>query len=151
MAEEKKANSAVEETKKIEKEVEEVKNTETENESRTTGVSSPEKNVNSNAMICWLVVALFGLPIPSFIWMNDEDEDLRWHAKTTLYFALVIIGAYVITGVVFVVGSMFIVGACCGILFPVIWLAQVVVGVMGAIKANKGEKFEIPVIKDWVK
>lgn len=108
-------------------------------------------STNTNAMICWLVVALIGLPIPSFIWMNEKDEELKWHAKTTLYFGLAIIAAYIIIMVVGTIGSMFVIGACCFLAYPLVWIIQVVVGVMGALKANKGERFEIPVIKDYVK
>jgi uncharacterized membrane protein len=102
-----------------------------------------ESTLKTYKILCWVFN-----PITSLIWMGHEDGDLKWHAKTTLYFGLLSIGIYVVFGVVTMIPFLGLVSCC---VLPVWGIVDLVVRILGAIKASKGERFEIPVIKDWVK
>lgn len=101
---------------------------------------------NTNMVLCWIFA-----PITSLIWMNDADEDLKWHAKTTLYWGLVSIAFYIVMFVLGTILSLFVVGIVCFCFMGVFSLLDLVVRVMGAIKAGNGERYEVPVVSGWVK
>jgi uncharacterized protein len=100
--------------------------------------TSPSNN-KTNAILAWLFA-----PITSFIWMNDADEFLKHHAKQSLYWGVADI---VVWGILFVL-SFLIIGAC---LMPIWAIIDLVVRVMGIVKANNGEKWVVPVIGGMVK
>jgi uncharacterized membrane protein len=103
---------------------------------------------NTNQILCWVFA-----PITGLIWMNDTDEDLKWHAKTTLYFGLGSIGIYVVIFILSTVLSFITLG-CGSILYCLVgvwWIADIVIRIMGAVKASKGERFELPIVKGMVK
>ncbi len=107
--------------------------------------SSASKN-RTNALLAWVFA-----PITSFIFMNDEDPFTKKCAKHSLYFGVV----DVVLQVVLILGgtilSFAFIGICC---FPIsaVWgLVSLAVRIIGAVKANNGELFEVPVISDMVK
>ena len=93
----------------------------------------------TNAILAWLFA-----PITSFIWMNDADEFLKHHAKQSLYWG---IASFIAWAILFVL-SFVVVGAC---LMPVWGIIDLVVRIMGIVKANQGEKWVVPVIGGMVK
>ena len=100
----------------------------------------------TNAMLAWLIA-----PITSFIFMNDEDAFTKRCAKHSLYFGLVDVAIHLGLWIVGAVLSLIVVGVCC----YVIWIGWVFVSIgvriIGAVKANQGELFEVPVISGLIK
>jgi len=112
----------------------------------TKKASSPNR---TNALLAWIFA-----PITSVIFMNDEDEFTKKCAKHSLYFGV----ADVIMWVVLFLGSTFggiitfgIGTICCSILMFVWSAVSLAVRIIGAVKANSGELFKVPVISDMVK
>ncbi|MBN2015397.1 DUF4870 domain-containing protein [Candidatus Dojkabacteria bacterium] len=107
--------------------------------------ASPKAN-KTNALLAWIFA-----PITSFIFMNDEDEFTKKCAKHSLYFGVVMVVVHVALWILGTVGAVFIVGTVCFCVDAVVWIADIAVRVMGAVKANNGELFEVPVISGMVK
>jgi uncharacterized Tic20 family protein len=100
----------------------------------------------TNALLAWIFA-----PITSFIFMNDEDEFTKKCAKHSLYFGVAMVVIHVALWILGTVGAIFIVGSVCFCIDAVVWVADLAVRVMGAVKANSGELFEVPVISGMVK
>ncbi|MBN1332087.1 DUF4870 domain-containing protein [Candidatus Dojkabacteria bacterium] len=95
--------------------------------------------VKTNAMLAWLFA-----PITSFIWMNDANEFLQYHAKQSLSWSLVSIVGHII----FSISMAFFIGLC---LWPAWALLDIGIRVYGLMKANNGEKWEVPVVGGLIK
>lgn len=93
----------------------------------------------TNAMLAWLFA-----PITSIIWMNDKNEFLQYHAKQSLSWSLVAIVGHVFLSFLVVI----FIGAC---LWPIWILLDFVVRIYGLVKANSGEKWEVPVVGGLIK
>jgi len=100
----------------------------------------------TNALLTWIFA-----PITSFIFMNDEDEFTRRCAKHSMYFGVAMIVLHVGMWILGTVGSIIIIGSVCFCVDAVLWLVDLVVRIMGAVKANNGELFEVPIISGMVK
>jgi len=98
-----------------------------------------QDNTKTLAALAWLFA-----PITSLIWMNEEDEFLRFHAKKSLSWGVVSIIGHLIG---FVTSFLFI-GFC---LWPLWSIADLVVRIYGLVKALNGEKWEPPVFGNLVK
>lgn len=112
-------------------------------EKKTKASGGPNR---TNALLCWIFA-----PITSFIFMNDEDAFTKKCAKHSLYFGVAAIIIHVVLWVFGFVGSFIIVGTLCFCIDAVVWLADIAIRVVGAVKANEGELFEVPVLSDMVK
>jgi uncharacterized membrane protein len=106
-----------------------------------TSTSSAKSGNNTNAILAWLFA-----PITSLIWMNDEDEYLRWHAKQSLYWGLASIIVYVGGSIIAFILSFILIGFFVWCLISVWMILDIVVRIMGIVKANNGEKWEVPVV-----
>jgi len=93
----------------------------------------------TNAMLAWIFA-----PITSIIWMNDENEFLKYHAKQSLSWSLVAIVGHV----VFSMSMAVLIGFC---LWPLWALLDLGVRIYGLMKANNGEKWEVPVVGGLIK
>ena len=113
-------------------------------EQKTTG-GAPNR---TNALLSWIFA-----PITSFIFMNDEDAFTKRCAKHSLYFGVASVLIYIVLTVVVTVGTFvtFGFGSLCSCLIFVWGVVDLVVRIMGAVKANNGELFEVPVISGMVK
>lgn len=102
-----------------------------------------------------LVLSWIFAPIVSLFVMNSTDEEVRWHAKQTLYFGLADIGINVAFFVLtFVLGITLILApiAICVGLFQFIWtLVSLGVRIYGAAQAYQGKRWEVPVISKYIK
>ncbi len=108
--------------------------------------STVPSEVKTNAILTWLFA-----PITSLIWMNDNNEFLKYHAKQSLSWSIVAIAGHFIFFVLGTVLTVIFIGVFCYLL-GLIWLAlDVVVRVMGLVKANNGEKWEVPVVGNLIK
>ena len=65
---------------------------------------------------------------------NDKSPFVRHHAAEALNFSITVTGAYLITGVT-VIGLL---------LWPVLWIVQIVLPIMAAMAANRGEWYKYP-------
>jgi uncharacterized Tic20 family protein len=117
-----------------------------------TNVKQPSTSATqnkTNAILAWVFA-----PITSFIFMNDKDEFTKKCAKHSMYFGV----ADFIIWVLLILGSTFggiltfgIGTICCTILMLVWSAASIAVRIIGAVKANNGELFEVPLISKMVK
>ncbi len=96
-------------------------------------------DTKTNAILAWIFA-----PITSAIWMNDTDDFLRHHAKQSLSWGIVSIIGH---GACFFL-TFLIIGVC---LWPLWSLLDIVVRVVGLVKANNGEKWEVPVVGGLIK
>jgi len=96
-------------------------------------------NTKTNAILAWIFA-----PITSIIWMNEKDEFLKHHAKQSLAWGVTALIGHVLCFVL----SFVIIGAC---LWPLWSLLDLGVRVYGLVKANNGEKWEVPVVGGFVK
>lgn len=97
-------------------------------------VASPD---NSKAILCWIFA-----PVVGFFFLNDSDKELVWNAKMSMYFGFVSLAMYIFTSIASIL-------LCCPVIF---WaLIDTVIRIIGAVKASQGERFEIPVLNDFVK
>lgn len=100
--------------------------------------ASPSSN---GKLLSTLGYLYFIWPVPSIIALLIEpyknERFVRLHAIQSLALGLAI---WVLSGVLMFIGIGWLV-----------WMAGVVYGIILALKANKGEYFEVPVIYDMVK
>ena len=100
----------------------------------------------TNALLCWIFA-----PITSFIFMNDEDEFTKQCAKHSMYFGVAMVIIHVVLWVLGSIGIIFVVGTLCFCVDALVWIVDLAIRIMGAVKANEGELFKVPVISDMVK
>lgn len=108
----------------------------------TPGQPVSDESPSSNGkLLATLGYVYFIWPIPSIIALLMEpyknERFVRLHAIQSLALGLAI---WVVSGVLMFVG-----------IGGFVWAAGVVYGIILALKANKGERFEVPVIYDMVK
>lgn len=96
-------------------------------------------DTKTSAILAWIFS-----PITSIIWMNDKDDFLKYHAKQSLAWGIVAIVGHMLC---FFLSFIFI-GMC---LWPVWSILDLVVRVYGLVKANNGEKWEVPVVGGMMK
>ena len=115
-------------------------------EQKETAAPSPNR---TNALLAWIFA-----PITSFIFMNDADEFTKKCAKHSMYFGIAMILGHVLMWILSSVLTAVTLGfgALCLWILPTGWFVVDIVGrIMGAVKANNGELFEVPVISGMVK
>jgi len=100
----------------------------------------------TNALLCWIFA-----PITSFIFMNDKDEFTKKVAKHSMYFGIFDVALQVVLWVLGTILAFVLVGLLCYVIAGLWWLVSLTVRIMGAVKANKGELFEVPVISGMIK
>jgi len=105
----------------------------------TTASTASGSNTKINALLAWIFA-----PITSLIWMNEKDDFLKYHAKQSLAWSITAIVGHVLCGALMIV----FIGMC---LWPIWLLIDVGVRIYGAVKANNGEKWEVPVVGGLIK
>lgn len=108
--------------------------------------TTSSSNSKTNAILAWIFA-----PITSLIWMNDADEFLKHHAKQSLYWGIASVIVYVGGNVLAFVLSFVLIGFLFWCVIGVWVILDIVVRIMGAVKANQGEKWVVPVIGKMVK
>jgi uncharacterized membrane protein len=99
----------------------------------------------TNAILAWVFC-----PITSFIFMNDEDEFTKKCAKHSMYFGVADLVLQIVLWVGGTLLAFIAVGICCYAVAGVWGIVSIIVRIMGAVKANEGELFEVPVISGMV-
>lgn len=99
----------------------------------------------------WAMLAHFGAIVLGFIaplvvWLmyKDRDEFVRRHAVESLNFQILLAIGYVVSMVL----MFLLIGL---LLFPIIWIAGIVLEVMGGIAANNGREHKYPFNVSFVK
>jgi uncharacterized Tic20 family protein len=101
----------------------------------------PSKDECTMAMLAHLLGALLSFLGPLIIWLMKKDESafVNDQGKEALNFQLTLLIAQVV--------AVVIATATCGLLFflPFIpWLVQIIMGILGAVEANKGIAYRYP-------
>lgn len=123
---------------------------------------APASDAKTNALLAWIFA-----PITSFLWLKDQDEFLRHHARESFYFGILNIALYVIVfivqtcvNIVFLnllfgnVYSLSGLGALFSCFWGMVWLAlavfSIVPRVIGLVKANNGELWTVPLVSEYM-
>lgn len=98
------------------------------------------------AMLAHLLGALFGFLGPLIIWLTQKDKDpfANDQGKEALNFQLTMLIGYVATTVIGVVLSCVTFGLS-SLLPLVIWVFQLIFGIIAGTKANAGEYYRYPI------
>ncbi|WP_334108876.1 DUF4870 domain-containing protein [Methylobacillus sp.] len=98
--------------------------------------SSDEKNI---AVITHLAGTLFSLFPALIVWLLKKDESpfIGEHAREALNFQITLLIGYVISSILMYVLIGFL-------LAGILWLANIVLCVLAAIAASKGEEYRYP-------
>ncbi|MBW3011179.1 DUF4870 domain-containing protein [Candidatus Woesearchaeota archaeon] len=99
------------------------------------------------------ILAALGYPIGIIALImaiiERKDKDMKFHAFQGLFyniaFAVILILWNIIAGATLFVG----VGLILFALVPLLWIAFVVIAIVYAVKAYKGQRFHVPVIGKW--
>ena len=99
-------------------------------------VTSEDRTIG---MLCHLLGLLTGFLGPLIIWLIKKDQSLfiNDQGKEALNFQLTLLIAYAIG----VITACFVVGI---FLILATWIFAIVVGIMGAVNANKGQRYRYP-------
>ena len=100
------------------------------------------KDACTFAMLAHLLGAILGFLGPLIIWLVKKDEHpfVDDQAKEALNFHITLLIVYAGLVVVSVVTCGF--GA---LLYPMVYLAQIIFGILGTVQANGGEYYRYPV------
>lgn len=97
--------------------------------------SGPSQEEKTQAMISWVLSILTGFVGPLIFFLIAGDKPfVKRHAAMAL-------GLNIALFIVVVILIITVIGA---LLAPLVGLAALVFGIMGAMAANKGEKFDVP-------
>ena len=107
------------------------------------GVDAPD-DVRTMAMLAHLLGAFFGILGPLIIWLIKKDEHrfIDQEGKESLNFQILVLIGYIASSILYVVIYI----ATCGIGFflclpLIVYVYQIVVSIIGATTANKGEPY----------
>jgi uncharacterized membrane protein len=100
----------------------------------------------SNDKTLMLVLSYLGLLCLIPLLTEKDDANIQWHAKHGLvqFFFFVIV--YAVLGVVTSTG----IGCVFAVLYPIVFVAWLVVMVLSIVKATKGERLILPGITQFV-
>lgn len=110
------------------------------------GQAATGKDDTNMAMLCHLLAIFTSFVGPLIIWMIKKDESafIDRHGREALNFQLTILIAWVASGLLAFV--------CIGfILMPVIWVANLVLCILAALKSSRGEEYRYPMCIRFVK
>lgn len=86
----------------------------------------------------------FIVPLILYFVYKDKSRFIAFHALQALFFHLAIYVALFISGVLTIV----LIGL---LLLPAVYIVGLVYAILGAIKANSGEWYELPLVSGWAK
>lgn len=111
--------------------------------------SPPASSANDDKTIAALTHAsgiLFGFIVPLVVWLLKKDQSayLAENAKEALNFQITML-------IAFVVSSMLIAVLIGLLLFPLVFVANVVLCILAAVKTNNGETYRYPMTLRLIK
>ena len=102
------------------------------------GASQEDKTL---AMLTHLSGIILGFIVPLIIWLVNKDKsDKGWlndQAKEALNFQITLL-------IVYVVGTILTVILIGALLYPVIWIGNLILCILAGIKANEGVAYRYP-------
>jgi uncharacterized membrane protein len=112
----------------------------------------PRRSENRTLMLVLSYLGILAL-VPLFV--EKDDPEVQWHAKhgivmfvawVILFIALSIVSMALgaVPGVGWIVSTML----ACG-LYPILWVAILVVHIIAIMRALKGEKLTLPLITEY--
>jgi uncharacterized Tic20 family protein len=90
------------------------------------------------------IIISFVAPLIVYMIYKDQDVFIKDQSKEALNFQITVLIAYVIASVLSAVGIGFL-------LYPLIWIANVVFCIIGGMAANRGERYRFPFALRFVK
>ncbi len=105
-----------------------------------TAGTEVSKDAKTFGMLCHLLGLFTSFIGPLVIWLikKDSDKFVDDQGKEALNFQITVIIGYAIAFVT----TFIIIGA---ILFPIIWICDLIFCIMGTVKANNGQAYRYPV------
>ncbi|WP_434779604.1 DUF4870 domain-containing protein [Neisseria sp. Ec49-e6-T10] len=108
----------------------------------SAAVSQDSKNM---ALISWIGFLFFGFVPPLIMFLVKKDDAFSYeHAKEALNVAITLFIAYFICGIL----AFVIIGL---LLIPIVGIYHLVVGIMGAVAASKGNIYKAPFAFRFIK
>lgn len=105
-------------------------------------VSSDDRTM---ATLTHALGAVFTLLVPLVIWLINKDNPAKRfvneHAKEALNFQITMLIAYAIAGVLSIPLAFVFIGF---MLVPVVYVLNIIFGVIAAMASNKGERYRYP-------
>jgi uncharacterized Tic20 family protein len=114
--------------------------------SPTEGGPAPSKDERTMGMLCHLLAIFTGFigPLILYVIKKDESQYIADHGKEALNFQLTVLIAFIVSGLL-----VFVFVGC--VTTPLIVIANLVLCIMGAMKANSGEMYRYPIAIRMVK
>ncbi len=126
-----------------------------------TDTATVDSQAKTNAMLAWIFA-----PFTSYAWKDNTDEFVKAHARSSLYLGV----ANIISTIVLLVlqicfgtilgalfysnGALFGFASLLGCGWSLLGLANgafvIVPRIVGAIKANNGEQWEVPYVNEFM-
>ena len=100
---------------------------------------APDKDSKTMSLLAHLLGILIGFIGPLVIWLLKKDTSpfVDDQGKESLNFQLTLLIGYIIAGAT----SCIFIGM---LIFPVVWIVGLILGIMGAMKANEGVAYRYP-------
>jgi len=93
---------------------------------------------NQMAMIAHLLGIVIGFVGPLIIYLTAKDKPFAYEqSKEALNFQITVVIAWVAAAILSVIGIGLL-------LYPVVWIANVIFCIIAGMAANKGEKYKYP-------
>ena len=111
-----------------------------------TGQPGVGKDVTNMAMLCHLLAIFTGFLGPLVIWLIKKDDApfIDRHGKEALNFQLTVLIAMIISGLLTFI--------CIGfIMLMVVWIADLILCIIAALKASRGEEYRYPLTIRFLK
>ena len=98
------------------------------------------------AFVCHLVGGIVGFLVPLIVWLikKDQSKFIDHHGKEALNFQITVLIAYAVG----LATWCFFVGI---LIFFAAWLAAIILGIMAALAANRGELYRYPMTLRLIK
>ncbi len=104
-------------------------------------VTAPQED-RTLAMLTHLSGILIGFILPLIIWLINKDKTekawLTQQAKEALNFQITVLLAWIVA----IVASALLIGF---LLYPIIWIGNLVLCILAGMAANKGESYRYPI------
>ncbi|HMC67145.1 MAG TPA: DUF4870 domain-containing protein [Gemmataceae bacterium] len=104
----------------------------------TAAIPIPTQDERTMAMLCHLGGALLGFLVPLIIWLikKDQSKFVDDQGKEALNFHITLLIGHVIGGV--------LICFTFGLINFAVWVLGIVFGIIGAMAANRGERYRYP-------
>jgi len=115
-------------------------NTPPPEEEPTASVWEPTSDEKTMGILVHIGGIVTGFIVPLIIWLikKDESDFIDHHGIEALNFQITVVLASIVSAVL----TYALIGC---ILLPIVWVGDIVFGVLAAVAANKGEWYKYPI------